>query len=159
MMEFFFKNPWILQKKRFQHQTTRTLVKQNLFKLTSGLIVFSVSAGLLCYINGVFPYSVHYNFPKKVDELTERQNTTSKKQAHVTTKLTWKRNTRENLISFKKFQHTYDPSILCRENMKTVFSLLKGSDVFRSHFVREIKNASQSVWFVFKNNLGSAITW
>ena len=44
---------------------------------------------------------------------------------------------------------------------ETMFSLLKGSNVFRSHFVREIekRNNQQSGGFVFKNDSGSGITW
>ena len=56
--------------------------------LASGLIFLCVIAGLLCYINGAFPYPVHYNFPQEVDEFTERQYTASKEQAHIATKLT-----------------------------------------------------------------------
>lgn len=56
--------------------------------LTSELIFLCVIASLLCYINGAFPYPVHYNFPHEVDEFTERQYTVSKEQAHVATKLT-----------------------------------------------------------------------
>ena len=56
--------------------------------LTYRLISLCVIAALSCYINGAFPYSVHYNFPQEVDELTKRQYTASKEQAHVSTKLT-----------------------------------------------------------------------
>ena len=56
--------------------------------LTSRLISSCVIAALPCYINGAFPYPVHYNFPQEVDELAKRQYTASKEQAHVTTKFT-----------------------------------------------------------------------
>ena len=53
------------------------------------LNVFSlrVTVGTRVYIHGVFPDPGNDSFQQKVNELTKRQDTASKKQAHVATKL------------------------------------------------------------------------
>ena len=46
-------------------------------------------ADFAVHIRGApLPYPGHYCVPQEVQELTERQQTASKKQAHIATKLT-----------------------------------------------------------------------
>ena len=48
----------------------------------------SVALGARVYMHGAYPHPGYQNFQQKVDELTDRQDTASKKQAHVATKFT-----------------------------------------------------------------------